>query len=139
MAETKAEPNMLLLEPETLLRRTVALTARSLGLAHIHEASSTKSAREMLHRQRFDGAVLAIDALGGHDLSLLDQLRQGCTVSKSSIPVAVLASQCDSKLLEALRERGVNRVILKPFRVRALLDTFSALETAHASPDRQGL
>jgi len=121
------ELNMLLVEPETMLRRTVALTARSLGMAHIHEAASAGSARDMLRQQRFDGAVIAIDTFGGHDLSLLDQLRQGRTISKASIPVAVLAAQCDGKLLEALRERGVNRVILKPFRVRALLDTFTAL------------
>jgi CheY-like chemotaxis protein len=139
MNDPKPELNMLLVEPETLLRRTVALTARSLGMAHIHEAASTVSARELLREQRFDGAVISIDASGGHDLSLLDQLRQGRTISKSGIPVAVLASRCDGQLLESLRDLGVNRVILKPFRVRALLDTFSALETAHAPPDRKGL
>jgi CheY-like chemotaxis protein len=84
-------------------------------------------ARELLRHQKFDGAVIAIDAGGGHDLSLLDQLRQGRTLSKATIPVAVLAEQCDGTLLAALRERGVNRVILKPFRARTLLDCFSAL------------
>jgi CheY-like chemotaxis protein len=121
------ELNMLLVEPETMLRRTVALTARSLGMANIHEASSAVGARDLLRQQRFDGAIIAIETGGGHDLTLLDQLRQGRTISKANIPVAVLAGQCDSKLLEALRERGVNRVILKPFRARALLDTFTAL------------
>jgi len=122
-----AELNMLLVEPETMLRRTVALTARSLGMANVHEAASTVAARELLRQQRFDGAVIAIDAGGGHDLSLLDQLRQGRTISRASIPVAVLAAQCDAILLASLRERGVNRVILKPFRARTLLDCFSAL------------
>jgi CheY-like chemotaxis protein len=121
------ELNMLLVEPETMLRRTVALTARSLGMANVHEAASTVAARELLRQQRFDGAILSIDANGGHDLTLLDQLRQGRTISKASIPVAVLAAQCDSQLLETLRERGVNRIIIKPFRARALLDTFAAL------------
>lgn len=34
----------------------------------------------------------------------------------------------------ALRERGVGRIILKPFRARALLDTFAEFEAARLLP-----
>jgi CheY-like chemotaxis protein len=118
---------MLLMEPEDMLRRTVSLTARSLGMAEIHEAASPALARQMLREQRFHGLVIAIDCGAVHDFSLLDQVRQGKTASSPAIPIAVLAERCDAPLIAALRERDVNRVILKPFRARVLLDAFAAL------------
>jgi CheY-like chemotaxis protein len=118
---------MLLVEPENVLRRTVALTARSMGLADIQEAASTPLARQILDQRPFHGALIAIDAGDSFDLTLLDQVRQGRSASRPRIPLAVLASRCDDALLAALRERGVNRIVLKPFRARTLLDAFAAL------------
>jgi hypothetical protein len=54
--------NMLLVEPATLLRRTVALTARSLGLANVHEAASHSLALRLLKDTAFDGALIAFDS-----------------------------------------------------------------------------
>jgi hypothetical protein len=118
---------MLLMEPETMLRRTVALTARSLGLADIHEAASPALGRQMLRRQSFAGAIIAINAGDAYDLGLLDQIREGDTISSRSMPIAVLAVNCTGELLAALRQRAVSRVIVNPFRARILLDAFSAL------------
>lgn len=128
MADTGAvRKPMLLVEPETMLRRTVALTARSLGLADIQEAASCTIASQMLRQQSFSGAIIAIDSGDAHDLSLLDQIREGDSASNRALPIAVLADNCTGPLLEALRRRDVSRVILKPFRARILLDAFSAL------------
>ncbi|KQW93402.1 hypothetical protein ASC94_12245 [Massilia sp. Root418] len=121
--------SMLLVEPETMLRRTVALTARSLGLADIHEAASPAMARQMLRRQRFAGAIIAINAGDAYDLALLDHIREGHTASSRSMPIAVLAENCTGQLLQALQARAVSRVIVKPFRARILLDAFTALAT----------
>ncbi len=52
--------DMLLVEPVTLLRRTVSLTARSLGLGAVHEAANQASALKLLYGQRFHGAVIAL-------------------------------------------------------------------------------
>lgn len=118
---------MLLVEPESMLRRTVALTARSLGVAEVQEAASTALARQMLNQQPYHGALIAIDTGDAFDLSLLDQVRLGRSASNAQIPLAVLAGRCDDTLLAALRERGVKQVVLKPFRARTLLDAFSVL------------
>ena len=128
MADTSTpQKPMLLVEPETMLRRTVALTARTLGLADIQEAGSASLARQMLRQQSFSGAIIAIDSGDAHDLSLLDQIREGDSASDRALPIAVLADNCTGQLLEALRSRDVSRIILKPFRARILLDAFSAL------------
>ncbi|WP_228893200.1 DNA-binding transcriptional response regulator [Pseudoduganella aquatica] len=121
------QPSMLLVEPETMLRRTVALTARSLGLADVHEAASAALARQMLRQQSFCGAIISINSGEAIDLGLLDQIREGDSASQRNMPIAVLAENCTGELLAALRERAVTRVIVKPFRARILLDAFGAL------------
>lgn len=128
--------NMLLVEEQTLLRRTVSLTARSLGMGTIHEAASMEAAERLLRERSFQGAVISIDCgtIPGceYNLALLDRMRHGMYASDSAIPIAVLAEHATTKLLQDLRERNVNRVILKPFRAKVLLDAFASFEQAQA-------
>lgn len=121
--------SMLLVEKDPLLRRTVALTARTLGIAHIHEAASQTSAFRMLAERAYHGAVIALDfgerRYAQYDFSLLDEIRTSADPVIRDMPIAVLVDRCDALLLQELRHRQVTRVILKPFRARTLIDTFS--------------
>jgi len=122
--------HILLVEPEPLLRRTVALTARSLGLSQVHEAASTDAALRMLRERSFDGAVIAVECIGSggarhYDLSLVDRVRDAATSSHHAMPIAIMADQATPTLLRALHERRISRVILKPFRARVLLETIA--------------
>ena len=129
--------DMLLVEPATLLRRTVALTARSMGMANVHEAASHESALRLLMTQAFDGALIAIDDLdadaGANVFALLDQVRAGATASRATIPIAVMMAHVDASMLAALRARRVTRVLVKPFKARNLIDTFSAFATEQSA------
>ncbi|HEU4776678.1 MAG TPA: response regulator [Telluria sp.] len=132
MAEpTSLSPNMLLVEPVTLLRRTVSLTARTMNVARVHEAASCAQAVRLLKEQVFDGAVIAIEPGAGQAelLALLDRVRGGDSLSKAGIPIAVMLEHCDAAMLAALQARGVSRILLKPFKARNLLDTFSVFVT----------
>jgi len=124
--------NMLLVEEQALLRRTVALTARSLGLGTIHEAGSMEAAERLLREHNFQGAVISIDCGSlpncTYNLALLDRVRKGLYVSNSGIPIAVMAEHATAELLSDLRKRHVSRVILKPFRAKVLLDAFASFE-----------
>lgn len=124
--------NMLLVEEQALLRRTVALTARSLGLGTIHEAASMEAAERLLREYSFHGAVISIDCGSlpncTYNLALLDRVRKGLYASNSGIPIAVMAENATAELLSDLRKRHVSRVILKPFRARVLLDAFASFE-----------
>lgn len=127
-------PDLLLVEPQTLLRRTIALTARSAELATMHEAASADSARSLLSQRRFDGAVIAVDletpqAQGG-PLGLLELLSEAKGVNDAAVPIAVMVERCDASLLASLRMYGVSRIILKPFRARAVIDTIAELGRA---------
>lgn len=122
--------NMLLVEEQSLLRKTVSLTARSLGLGTVHEAATIQSAERMLRERAFNGAVISIDCGADGDcmynLSLLDKVRNGMSASPATIPIAVMVDKATAELLHELRERHVNRVILKPFRAKILLEAFEA-------------
>lgn len=127
MAEApRAQLNMLLVEEQNLLRKTVSLTARSLGMGTVHEAATLQAAERLLRERAFQGAVISIDCGGAHNLSLLDKVRNGLSASPATIPIAVLVDQATTELMHELRERQVNRVILKPFRARILLEAFES-------------
>jgi CheY-like chemotaxis protein len=130
MAEAPRHLNMLLVEEQSLLRKTVSLTARSLGLGTVHEAATMQAAERMLRDRAFHGAVISIDCGAGGDclynLSLLDKVRNGLSASPATIPIAVMVDQATTELMYELRERQVNRVILKPFRAKILLEAFES-------------
>jgi CheY-like chemotaxis protein len=122
--------HILLVEPETLLRRTVTLTARSLGIGQVHEAGSTDAALKMLRERTFHGAVIAVECVGSgaarhYDLSLVDRMRDADTSSHHAMPIAIMADQATPALLRALHDRRISRVILKPFRAKVLLETIA--------------
>ncbi|WP_296950036.1 response regulator [uncultured Massilia sp.] len=131
--------HFLLVEPEDLLRRTVAMTARSLNLGQIHEAAGSDVALRMLRVRAFHGAVIAVDCVGKggerrYDLSLVDRVRAGDPPDGPPMPIAIMAAEASPALLDALRERRIRRVILKPFRARVLLDTIADFGAAPAPP-----
>ena len=125
---------MLLVEEQTLLRKTVSMTARSLGLGMVHEAATVQSAERMLRERAFQGAVISIDcgAQGGchYTLELLDKVRNGLSASDASIPIAVMVDQATADLM---REHQVSRIILKPFRAKILLEAFAQMSSARGT------
>lgn len=126
MPDPAAPLNMLLVEEQALLRKTVSLTARSLGLGLVHEAANMQAAERMLSELPFHGAVISIDCEGVHNLALVDKVRNGLSASGANIPIAVMVEQATAELMKELRERRINRVILKPFRAKVLLEAFES-------------
>ena len=122
---------VLLVEPSSLLRRTVALTVSSLGTAEVTEAAAYATAQRLCEGQRFDGAVVALDwppASGVcRGLSLIQQIRSGGCASDPSIPITALVESCSAELLQVLRESGISRILIKPFRVRDVIDTIDGM------------
>ena len=105
MKSSPARKNFLLLEPDHMVRHTVALTARSTGLAEIQEAPSLKTAQEVLQQTTFDGLLLALDS-NEQALELVERLRSGKTPSPSGAAIAVMVAQCDQARAERLRLAG---------------------------------
>ncbi len=121
-----ASGRLLLLEPQFVLRRTVSTMARQMGLAEVLEATTAAAAGRLLLEQRFDALLVALDDDGGA-LLLLERLRTGQWPQPADLPVAAMASVCGVELALRLKELNVTRLLLKPFKVRGVLEAISAL------------
>jgi DNA-binding NarL/FixJ family response regulator len=109
-----------------VLRQTVASVAGSLGIANIHQAINLKSALQQVRLRRFDGLVMAVDE-ERVEIELIRHVRAGQTECIPSIPVAVMTSECDAGMVLVLRELQVSRILLKPFKVKSILETISQM------------
>jgi len=124
---------VLVIEPDGLVRSTVAAVVRELDLAQVHQAASVQTGAQVLTNTAVDVLVLSL-ADNDAALDLLISLREGKCSSDSSIPVVVIASACDSALALRLKELDVFRLLLRPFRIRDVVQTLQAL-MADSSPE----
>ena len=120
-------PRILLVEPQFVLRRTMVMVARDLGMVDFQEASSVGRARALLATDAYEGVVLDLQE-GPQALELLSELRQGRFATPRDTRVVVLAgggSQLDTERLQGL---AVARVLGKPVRISELLDAVAGVQ-----------
>ncbi len=114
-------PRILLVEPQFVLRRTMVMVARDLGMVDFHEASSVGRARALLATGAYEGLVLDLQE-GPQALELLGELRQGRFATPRDARVVVLAGGGSPVDAERLQGLDVDRVLGKPVRISELLD-----------------
>jgi len=122
-------PTLLLIEPDYLMRRAVALTARDLGIGEIHETNGYEAAARLLDRTRFDGLLVDLGEPGRSEpaLALIERVRLGTTHCASGAPIAVMAENLDAGCVAILREFKVARILVKPAKVKTLLEALMAI------------
>ena len=120
---------LLLVEPQQLLRRTVTSVAHSLELARIEEALNVQSAERLLQRNRYDALVVALDD-EGEAVRLLERLRAGEFMTPRATPTVVMAALCDASTALQMKSLQVRRVLLKPFKVKSVLESIAGLQQA---------
>jgi len=125
---------LLIVEPDYMLRRTVALTARSLDLGEINETSTYEDAQGILDGKHIDGMLLALgDAEQGEvGLALLERVRAGEMKCAATLPIAVVVHQLDMARATRLRDLGVVYIAVRPAKARALLEALSAIARPRA-------
>ncbi len=133
-APIRPSGRLLLVEPQFVLRRTVSTLAREMGLADVQEATSAALAERLLSERRFNALLIAIDE-DGQALELLRRLRAGETAQPADLPVAATALACDVELALRLKQLDVCRLLLKPFKVRGMLEAISALGAPAPLPE----
>ena len=117
---------VLLIESDNLIRGTVASVCRDLALVEVIQAASVALGEQALKTHSVQGMVLSLSDEAAA-LSLLTRLRAdelGCTMH---LAVAVLAHGCTPKLAAQLKSLEVRRLLLQPFRLRDVIQTFEAL------------
>ncbi len=122
---------LLLVEPQFLLRRTVAAVARDLRLANPKELTSIEQALSLVSVTAFDALFLSLDEEDAA-LELMSRVRNGDTRCAADIPIAVTAAACGTPLALRLKHLEVRRLLLRPFKVKGVLDAIAALRPGPA-------
>ena len=122
---------LLLVEPQFLLRRTVAAVARDMRLANPRELTHIEQAESLVAITAFDALFLSLDEEAAA-LELMSRVRNGETRCAADIPIAVTAAACGTPLALRLKQLEVRRLLLRPFKVKGVLDAIAALRPAPA-------
>ncbi len=114
-------PRVLLVEPQFVLRRTIAIVARDLGMVDFHEASNVARARTLLATGTYEALVLDLEE-GPQAFDLLGDIRQGKSGLPRDLKIIVLAADLAPIEASQLQELEVGRVMKKPVRITELLN-----------------
>jgi len=125
MPEAAKRYSLLLIEPHFVMRRTVVSVASSIDGVDVRESPGMESAEQLLAFKAFDGFVIALGDKA-EELEIISRIRAGATPSAVNASVAVTSDRCDVATIEKLRELEVRRVLLKPFKVKTILETIAA-------------
>ena len=125
--------DLLLVEPQFLLRRTVAAVARDLRLANPRELTSIDQAATLVSLHAYEALFLSLDEEDAA-LELMERVRHGETRCAADIPIAVTAAACGTALALRLKQLEVRRLVLRPFKVKGVLDAIAALRPPAAAP-----
>lgn len=117
-----ALPQLLLIEPDRMVRSSVTSVCRGMDLAQVHQAATLAIGQQMLQAQRMD-AVLASLAEGEAALALLARLRE----SHPRMQMAVMATSANASIVQQLKALGIRRLLLQPFKIRDVVLTVEAL------------
>lgn len=129
MAETR---NILLVEPDYLLRRTVVASARSLFDVEIDETSRYEKANALVKSRRYDGLILALDDEGDQALALVQQVRAGALLPAHNSPVVLMGYETDTRRAEVIQALAVQSFVRKPIKVRHILEAVAQIAPLRA-------
>ena len=127
--------SLLLVEPQFLIRRTVAAVARDMRLANPKEVTTIEQADSLVSFQTFDALFFSLDEENAA-LELMSRVRNGETKCAADIPIAVTAATCSTPLALRLKHLDVRRLVLRPFKVKGVLDAIVALRQPPAESHR---
>lgn len=117
---------VLLIEPDGLVRGTVASVCRELQLVRLQQVTSVAQGEKWLQSNADHGLLLSLTEREAA-LALLTRLRAGELRCEADIPVAVMVHGADAELVTRLKELDVRRLLLQPFRLRDVVHTLEQL------------
>ena len=121
-----ARRTVLLIEPDGLVRGTVASVCRELQLVRLQQVTSVAQGEKWMQSNADHGLLLSLTERDAA-LALLTRLRAGGLRCDAHIPVAVMVHGADADLVSRLKELDVRRLLLQPFRLRDVVHTLEQL------------
>nr|WP_315488741.1 histidine kinase [uncultured Rhodoferax sp.] len=123
---------ILLVERSAMVGSIIVSTARQLGLHPVRLVNNSRTAKRVMESQAFDGVIASLDD-EDETLQLIQNLRDGISMSPAATPVAITASQCDAQMAQRIKDLNVRRILLKPFKIRELVFTIEILTGLRAA------
>lgn len=117
-----SDVHVLLIEPDGLVRGTVASVCRQLDIVKVHTAISVAQGEQQLNSRTIHGLLISV-ADGDASLDLVARVRAGEFSCAVDLPVAVMAPACDQALAVRLKQLAVRRLLLQPFKLRDVIHT----------------
>ena len=115
-------PQLLLIEPDRMVRSTVASVCQGLDLAQVHQAASLAIGQREQQRVHVLGLQHLL-AEGEGALALLARLRE----SRPQLRMAVMAGSANAATVQQLKALGILRLLLQPFKIRDAVMTVEGL------------
>lgn len=119
-------PQVILIEPDGLVRGTVASVCRDLQLVRLQQVTTIALGEKWMQSNTDHGLLLSL-AEREAALALLTRLRAGELRCEADIPVAVMVHGADAELVARLKALDVRRLLLQPFRLRDVVHTLEQL------------
>ena len=117
---------VLLIEPDGLVRGTVASVCRDMHIARVSQAISIASAEQWLKIGAPQALLISL-AEGDAALDFLTRLRAGAFRCEADMPVVAMARVVDAALVARLKALDVRRLLLQPFRLHDVIHTLEQL------------
>lgn len=125
-ADVVTLPDVLVAEPDLLLRRAVKQVAGEIGVARVHDAADVHGAVREMELRPFSALVIALDR-EGDAFDLLTLLRCGQYPSGPSTPAALLLGPGQDPGADRLASLGVRETLRGPHTVRRVLELITRL------------
>jgi hypothetical protein len=117
---------VMLVEPDGPVRGSVAEMARSMPMVNLSTFSSVELGEEYMKGHRIQALLLSVGE-GAEPMEFLARLRRGECPCDADIPVVVMAPTCDAQLAGQLKEYGVSRLLIEPFKLGDMAHTLEQL------------
>lgn len=122
-------PDLLLVEPDNLIRSTVAGVCKQLNLARVNQAASVTVAERTMELKSVDLMLVSLNE-GDSALVFLERVRSGEWASVTEVPLAVTSKTAHQELVDRVRPLGVKRFLLQPYKIKDIVLTIESLKQA---------
>lgn len=122
-------PELLFVEPDSLIRSTVAGVCKQLNLARINQAASVSVAQQLLSASVADLLLVSLNE-GENAIDFLERLRGGEWKSVTEAPIAVTSESAHEGLIARIKPLAVKRLLLQPYKIKDVVLTIESLVQA---------
>ena len=119
-------PELLVVEPDPLIRSTVAGVCKQLNLARVHQAASVQVAQLTVDSRTMDLMLVSLNE-GEQAFTFLERLRAGEWTPMTDVPLAVTSDHAHQELVTRVKPLAVRRLLLQPYKIKDIVQTIESL------------